>query len=115
MDKTSKKLMEHVLKINDIADLTYAFVNDKDKEIGDSIGIDVHQVKRCVSYLAEQGYLQYTFTKDTTTGFIPTHIGYHYKEFAFRNFIKAFTSTVIVPILVSIATTITLYMLGLTP
>ena len=115
MDKTSKKLMDYILKNNDIEELTYAFVNDKDKEIGDAIGIDIQQVKRCISYLVKQGYLQYTFTKDTTTGFIPTHVGYHYKEFTFRNFIKAFTKTVVVPVLISIATAITLYMLGLKP
>ena len=115
MDKTSKKFMDYILKNNDCEELTYAFINDKDNEIGDAIGIDVQQVRRCVSYLVKQGYLQYTFTKDTTTGFIPTHVGYHYKEFRRYSIIKEFSKTIIVPIVISVATTITLYLLGLTP
>lgn len=108
LDKASKKLLKFIVKNNPNAEnglFTYDYV-------GNELSLSKEEMFDCIRFLEEQGLVRCVWIEPGGVkqlhGFAPNHKGRHHAEFARLEFYKSILESVLLPILVSILTTIIL-------
>lgn len=92
MDKLSKRILRYMVKTGKTTDFVWSFdqvliyqCKSSIYELSDRINIPTEDVRACIRYLNEIGYIEYQYTRTSkehrAVGFHLSHKGLHYKHF----------------------------------
>ncbi len=124
MDKLSKKIINNMIATEKSTTYIWAFDENAPYEcqgtivqIADTVNTPVEDVRACIRYLHEQGYVEYqtatTFKEKRNVGFHLSHKGLHSLEFQYLECKRFIMHSILTPIVVSAITTLLLNLLGL--
>lgn len=107
MDKTSKKILERMHQDGSPEQFAFWLFGDAVRLEAEACGLSVEDFANAVNHLIAEGWAEYVFTRDGyRSGVKLTHKGVHYKEFIRRETAKTALTSILIPILVSLITTL---------
>lgn len=107
MDKKSKKVLKYLCKHRNYKDYAFFFTNGLREKTANKLKISVDDLNECIKFLNEKGYITYHRTDSRIYGFILKHKGIHAEEFERIEKMRFIYKSILVPIIVSIITTLT--------
>lgn len=87
MDKTSKKILEHLNNRGDANQHVWNYLYSEEEKEAEQLGMSVEDFNNTIEHLSDEGYIEYVYFSGSNAraGFKLTYQGLHYKEFRLDN------------------------------
>ena len=111
MDKNSKQMLKYLTDKKCNPD-GYMLFDDFYENYEEFSGLEEHETMACMRYLVDNGYISYCQNQDeSNVGFELEHKAYHKKYFQWVSVKRFLIKSVLIPIAVSILTTLVIALL----
>lgn len=106
MDKTSKKVLKFLHLNRDYKKYAFFFNNGTFETFARWLNLSESDLAECLNYLYDNGYIKYFYVQDRVVGFSLEHKGIHFNEFNRIEKMQFIFKSIMVPIFVSVITSL---------